>query len=117
MLVQLSPNQVAQWARQQGLGANGERPLLLDVREPWEVQLAAIPESPDFEVVCMPMRAIPARYPELARSRPVICLCHHGMRSMQVAHFLNQQGFQNLANVVGGINAWSMELDPSIAVY
>jgi rhodanese-related sulfurtransferase len=116
-MVQLRPNQVADWARQQLAAVPGEKPVLLDVREPWEIQLASLQPSPDWEFMAMPMRAIPARYPELDRERPVICMCHHGVRSMQVAHFLAQQGFQNIANVVGGINAWAMEFDPSVPVY
>ena len=116
-MLQLRPSQVADWARQQGATPQGEQPVLLDVREPWETQLAALPQQADVEVVLMPMRAIPARYLELNRERPVICMCHHGVRSMQVAHFLHQQGFQHIANVMGGINAWAMELDPTIPVY
>jgi rhodanese-related sulfurtransferase len=116
-MVQLRPHQVADWVRQQGPTSGSGIPVLLDVREPWETQLAAAPTPPDMEKMCMPMRAIPARYPELDRSRPVVCLCHHGVRSMQVAHFLIHQGFQNIANVTGGIHAWATELDPSIPVY
>jgi len=116
-MLQLRPSQVVDWARQQGLTLTGERPVLLDVREPWEIQLAAVPQPTDLDVMLMPMRAIPARYLELDRNRPVACMCHHGVRSMQVAHFLHQQGFQHIVNVTGGINAWAMELDPTIPVY
>lgn len=115
---QIRPRDIAEWAKQHA-GAQ-PLPVLLDVREPWEVQTASVPNQPDatgYEVVHMPMRAIPARFSELDRTRPVACLCHHGGRSMQVAFFLTQQGFQNVANVQGGINAWSVEVDPRIPQY
>lgn len=107
---QISPAQVREWAAQQS-----QRPVLLDVREGWEVQTAcARPAELDF--VHMPMQTIPARLGELDRSRPIACLCHHGGRSMQVAHFLAQQGYE-VVNVSGGIYAWSAQVDPSIPVY
>ena len=107
---QLSPSQLAEWAR-----AQAQRPLLLDVREAWEVQTAcAQPQELDF--VHMPMQTIPARLHELDRNRPIACLCHHGGRSMQVAHFLANQGYE-VVNVAGGIHAWSAQVDPSVPVY
>ena len=63
------------------------------------------------------MRTVPARYLELDRDRPIACLCHHGGRSMQVAVFLAQQGFTHVANVAGGIHAWSAQIDPSVPQY
>ncbi|WP_090141926.1 rhodanese-like domain-containing protein [Limnohabitans sp. DM1] len=107
---QIYPAQVAQWASQQA-----QRPVLLDVREGWEVQTAsARPEA--LDLVHMPMQTIPARLDELDKSRAIACLCHHGGRSMQVAAFLQQHGFQ-VVNVAGGIHAWSAQVDPSIPVY
>lgn len=107
---QISPAQVTDWAAQQS-----QRPVLLDVREGWEVQTAcARPTELDF--VHIPMQTLPARLNELDRSRPIACLCHHGGRSMQVAQFLAQQGF-DVVNVTGGIHAWSAQVDPSIPVY
>jgi len=107
---QLYPSQVAEWASQQT-----QRPVLLDVREGWEVQTAsAKPES--LDLVHMPMQSIPARLDELDKSRPIACLCHHGSRSMQVANFLLQHGYK-VVNVAGGIHAWSEQVDPTIAVY
>jgi rhodanese-related sulfurtransferase len=107
---QISPAQVTDWAAQQS-----QRPVLLDVREGWEVQTAcARPAELDF--VHIPMQTLPARLNELDRSRPIACLCHHGGRSMQVAQFLAQQGF-DVVNVTGGIHAWSAQVDPSIPVY
>jgi rhodanese-related sulfurtransferase len=107
---QLYPSQIAAWAQGQST-----RPVLLDVREGWEVQTAsARPEA--LDMVHMPMQTIPARLDELDKSRPIACLCHHGSRSMQVASFLMQHGFQ-VVNVAGGIHAWSNQVDPSIPVY
>lgn len=110
---QISPNQFNEWLQQ--ATAQG-KPLILDVRETWECQLASIaPEG--CEVMIMPMQTIPARLFELDKSRPIACLCHHGGRSMQVAAYLEQQGFSNMTNISGGINAWSSQVDPSVPVY
>jgi rhodanese-related sulfurtransferase len=107
---QLYPAQIAEWASQQA-----QRPVLLDVREGWEVQTAsAKPEA--LDLLHMPMQTIPARLHELDKIRPIACLCHHGSRSMQVASFLMQHGFE-VVNVAGGIHAWSAQVDPSIPVY
>ena len=107
---QLYPAQIAEWASQQA-----QRPVLLDVREGWEVQTAsAKPEA--LDLLHMPMQTIPARLHELDKTRPIACLCHHGGRSMQVASFLMQHGFE-VINVAGGIHAWSAQVDPSIPVY
>ena len=107
---QLYPAQIAEWASQQA-----QRPILLDVREGWELQTAsAKPEA--LDLLHMPMQSIPARLNELDKTRPIACLCHHGSRSMQVASFLMQHGFE-VVNVAGGIHAWSAQVDPSIPVY
>ncbi len=110
LMEQIYPSQVAEWASQQT-----QRPILLDVREGWELQTASTqPEA--LDLVHMPMQTIPARLSELDKTRPIACLCHHGGRSMQVANFLLQHGFQ-VVNVAGGIHAWSAQVDPSIPVY
>jgi rhodanese-related sulfurtransferase len=107
---QIYPAQIAEWASQQA-----QRPILLDVREAWELQTAsAKPEA--LDLVHMPMQSIPARLDELDKTRPIACLCHHGGRSMQVASFLSQHGFQ-VVNVAGGIHAWSTQVDPLIPLY
>lgn len=119
-MIQLRPNQVAEWARNMRAQQPGKTPVVLDVREPWEVQTAAIRTEgtvDGFELLHMPMRSVPARYPELDRQQPVACLCHHGARSMQVAFFLENQGFTQVANIEGGINAWAMQHDPSVPLY
>ena len=107
---QIYPAHIAEWASQQD-----QRPVLLDVREGWEVQTASTqPEGMDL--LHIPMQTIPARLHELDKTRPIACLCHHGSRSMQVASFLMQHGFE-VVNVAGGIHAWSAQVDPSIPVY
>jgi len=87
-------------------------PLLLDVREPWEVETAAVAGA-----VCIPMGEVPARLAELDRDRPVLVLCHHGRRSAQVAYLLERSGFREVINLAGGIDAWSEQVDPGIARY
>ena len=88
------------------------RPRLLDVREPWEFQLARIDGSE-----LMPMRDIPNEVDALDRSHPTVVICHHGTRSLQVVAFLERMGFQNLHNLQGGIDAWSREVDTRVPVY
>lgn len=116
---QLQPSQVADWAQQHAIHNPGLTPVLLDVREAWEVQTASVPQdaAASFRLVHMPMRSVPARYAELDRHQPVACLCHHGARSMQVAFFLEQNGFTQVANVQGGINAWALHHDNRIPLY
>lgn len=87
-------------------------PVLLDVREPWELQTASIAGA-----VSIPMREIPARSEELDDEAQIVCICHHGARSMQVAAFLERNGFSNITNLTGGIHAWAMQVDPSMAKY
>ena len=100
----------------QALVAEGHAPLLLDVREPWELERASIkPALCDFKA--MPMASIPLRLSELDAHTPIAVMCHHGARSMQVAHFLSRNGFSNVANITGGIAAWSNEVDNSVPQY
>ncbi|HEU4778422.1 MAG TPA: rhodanese-like domain-containing protein [Steroidobacteraceae bacterium] len=90
----------------------GEKPLVLDVREEWELQLARIPD-----VLHVPMSQIPARLGEFQRNVEVIVMCHAGGRSMRVAHFLASQGFTDVANLSGGISAWSQAVDATVPQY
>ena len=86
--------------------------VLIDVREPWELNVCAIPGA-----VSIPMRAIPARYPELSKDAELVLMCHHGVRSQQVAYFLERQGFTKLNNLAGGIAAWARDVDPKMPTY
>ena len=98
------------------LCTGGTPPLLLDVREAWEVATAAI-RVDGAESLHIAMGEIPSRLSELDPSRPVLCICHHGMRSAQVAHFLSRQGFQTVYNLAGGIDAWSPHVDAAVPRY
>jgi len=112
MIPQVRPAHWNDW-----LTTQAARPLLLDVREPWEVQTASVAPEAGFDVVAIPMSVIPARMMELPKDRPIACICHHGGRSQRVAMFLAQQGHPGVANVAGGIDAWARERDPGIPRY
>ena len=86
--------------------------ILLDVREPQELAAAAVVGTLD-----VPMGQIPGRLDELDRDKTIVVMCHGGMRSMQVAAFLMQNGFDDVVNLDGGIDAWSREVDPQIPRY
>ena len=113
MLNQISPAQLSDWGQQH---AQAGTLVVLDVREPWELQTASVKPA-GFELVTIPMHLVPARLNELDRTRPIACLCHHGGRSMQVAAFLVQQGFERVANIAGGIHVWSSQVDTSVPSY
>ena len=113
MIEQVTPQALPDWL--QAARADGE-PLLLDVREPAEWQVASV-RANGAELLQMPMQSIPPRLHELDPARPVAVLCHHGGRSMQVAMFLAQRGFSRVANIAGGIDAWSLQVDPSVPRY
>ena len=85
---------------------------LLDVREPWEVALAAISGS-----VCIPLHEIPSRLNELDANSEIIVMCKVGGRSQRAAEFLSAQGFGQVSNLRGGIDAWARDVDPSVAAY
>ncbi|MGF6273713.1 rhodanese-related sulfurtransferase [Massilia sp. UYP11] len=89
-----------------------EQPLLLDVREDWEFQTCKIAGSTQI-----PMQLIPVRVSEIDDDREVVCICHHGARSMNVAAFLERNGFSNVTNLTGGIHAWAVQVDPSMPKY
>ncbi len=105
---QISPADLAAWLAD----ASREKPVLLDVREPWEHQKARIAGSQ-----LVPMNEIPARLAEIDDDREVVAICHHGGRSMQVAAFLEKNGFSRVHNLVGGVDAWSRTVDPSVPLY
>ena len=90
----------------------GEDFVLLDVREPDELATASIPWA-----TAIPMGQIPTRMEELPRDRPIVVMCHHGGRSDRVTQFLNANGYDNAVNLDGGIDAWSLTIDPSVPRY
>ena len=86
--------------------------FLLDVREPSEFQYARINNS-----VLIPLNQIPDRMKELDPKREIVVICHHGIRSQKAAHYLAHSGFENVANLTGGIDAWSIHCDRSVPRY
>lgn len=90
----------------------GQKWQLLDVREDWEIEIAAVPGS-----IRIPMAEIPSRQSELDASVPVAVLCHSGVRSARVAGFLMHNGFSRVVNIAGGIDAWALEVDDSLPRY
>ena len=104
---QIGAAELARW-----LAGDETAPLLLDVREPWEVAIARLPGS-----LNIPMGEIPSRVDEVDAARPVVCICHHGVRSMHVAWFLAKHGFDPIYNLAGGIDAWAREVDPDCPTY
>jgi len=93
--------------------ASATPPLLLDVREPWEFDTAHIEGA-----TLIPMAEIPARaFKELDEEAPIMVLCHHGARSLSVAAWLRNQGFEQSQSVSGGIDAWSRTVDPTVPRY
>ena len=86
--------------------------VLLDVREPDELALASVDGA-----LHIPMREIPARLGELDASKPLVVMCHAGGRSRRVAEFLQGNGFPNVFNLQGGIDAWSTQLDSRVPRY
>ena len=105
---QLNPTQLRAWLDD----PSRDKPVLLDVREPWEYERARIDGSR-----LVPMREVPARVAEIDDDKEVVAICHHGGRSMQVAMFLERQGFRRVHNLMGGIDAWSRTVDPSVPTY
>ena len=92
------------------------RTLLLDVREPWEVQLARI-QLPGVAGLQLPMNELPQQLGTLDRSQPIVCICHHGVRSAQVVAFLLHLGYPQVYNLAGGVDAWSAQVDPAVPRY
>jgi len=91
----------------------GEEFVLLDVREPWEFETARIDGAK-----LIPMGDVPSRaHTELDPEEPIVVLCHHGVRSMNVTAWLRQQGFEKAQSMRGGIDAWSRRVDEEVPTY
>ncbi len=88
------------------------KPILLDVREPWETRLCHIEGSE-----LAPMQTIPLRMNELDPGRDVVCICHHGERSRHVGMFLSRHGFASVYNLTGGVDAWARQVDQAMPTY
>lgn len=94
----------------QALLASGA--TLLDVRLPEELELAALPGA-----LNIPLHELPDRLAELNPEAPIAVLCHHGVRSDRAARFLEYNGFADVSHLEGGIDAWSLQLDPALPRY
>ncbi|CAK0758576.1 Rhodanese-related sulfurtransferase [Gammaproteobacteria bacterium] len=103
----LSPMQLKEYLNQARVA-----PFLLDVREPWEYQVCRLEGAQ-----LLPMRQIPTSYQTLDKNRETVVICHHGVRSYQVAYFLEHMGFTNVINLTGGVAAWARDVDPAMPVY
>jgi len=104
----LTTSELAAWLE----NAAHEKPVLLDVREPWEFQTCHIDGA-----LTMPINTIPNRLSELDAGHSIICICHHGVRSVQVALFLEQHGFTKISNLIGGVHAWAQHIDDMMPTY
>ena len=89
----------------------GEKPVIVDVREPSEYKRANIGG------ILIPLGEIVKRYSELDTNQEIVVLCHHGSRSQRAVEFLHEKGFTNVKNLVGGIEAWSKRVDPKVPRY
>jgi len=87
-------------------------PLLLDVRERWEYQVCRLKGAQ-----LLSMRQIPTTYQTMDRDQETVVICHHGVRSYQVAYFLEHMGFTNIVNLTGGLAAWARDVDPAMPTY
>jgi rhodanese-related sulfurtransferase len=105
---QISVTELHQWLED----TNRKRPVLLDVREPWEFQITHLDGS-----IHMPMGSVPARAAELDPETETVVICHHGGRSQQVAAFLERSGFGAVYNLSGGVDAWARQVDRGMPTY
>jgi rhodanese-related sulfurtransferase len=92
--------------------ASGDRLQVIDVREPMEVGIASLAGA-----VSIPLSTLPERIGEIDRDNPVVVLCHHGIRSASACAWLVREGFTDVANLSGGIDAWSTDVDPAVPRY
>jgi rhodanese-related sulfurtransferase len=86
--------------------------LFLDVREPHEWDTVHLPGA-----VLIPLAELPSKADSLPKERPIIVVCHHGIRSQRGAQFLRKRGFKEVYNLIGGINRWAVDLDPTMVRY
>lgn len=114
MIDQIRPRELSGWLERH---RDAGQAIVLDVREPAELRTASIRAADNFTLLTIPMGGVPPRLNELDPETPIACLCHHGGRSMQVARFLQDQGFSRVANIAGGIHAWADEIDNTIPQY
>lgn len=103
---QITPEQLLE------LKADENKLMLLDVREPWEFDICSIDMSKNI-----PMNQVPSVLDDLDKTQAVAVICHHGMRSLQIAQFLETNGFEQVFNLQGGIHAWAEQIDADMPRY
>ena len=108
MIEQLPATALRQWLDDKSRAV----PVILDVREPWEHDVCRIAGAQ-----LLPMQEIPARLGELPQDRDIVVMCHHGMRSLQVANYLKSNGLDRVYNLNGGIAAWADQVEPAMPRY
>lgn len=108
MIAQIAPAELAAWRADVARPA----PLLVDVREPWEYERCHIEGS-----LLVPLQQIPARLSELPPDRELVLVCHHGNRSQYAAMWLERNGYSQLYNLRGGVEAWALDVDPAMPRY
>ena len=105
-LPQITVQELDAWRR------SGREIAVLDVREPWEIEICKLAGT-----LSIPLQTLPARVGVVPADRPVVVLCHHGMRSLQAVAWLHRAGLENAVNLAGGIDAWARQVEPSMRVY
>ena len=105
---QLSPPELSAWLDD----THRAKPILLDVREGWEIEYCRIDGS-NF----IPMREVPQRWDELDPEAEIVVICHHGVRSYHIANFLEHQGFSDVYNLSGGVDGWARQVDSTMKTY
>lgn len=108
MIAEIAPAELAAWRADAARAA----PLLVDVREPWEYARCRIEGS-----LSVPLQELPARLAELPPERELVMVCHHGNRSRHAARWLQPQRFPAVHNLRGGVEAWALEVDPTMPRY
>lgn len=108
MISQITPAELQGWRADTARAA----PVVIDVREPWEYAHCRIDGS-----LSVPLGELPARLRELPVERELVLVCHHGSRSQNAAQWLAQNGYANVHNLRGGIEAWAVEIDPAVRRY
>jgi len=104
----LTTSELAAWLK----NAAREKPVLLDVRGPWEFETCHIDDA-----LTMPMNTIPGKLSELIAAQPIVCICHHGARSMQAALYLERNDFTQIRNLTGGVHDWAQQVDGTMPSY
>ncbi|MES2405904.1 MAG: rhodanese-like domain-containing protein [Pseudomonadota bacterium] len=105
---QIGAHELQQWMQDTSRAS----PFLLDVREPWEYEHCHIANTH-----LIPMQSIPGKLDTLDKQAQIVVICHHGVRSMQVARFLEHAGFEQVYNLQGGVDSWAQQVDASMPTY